>query len=178
VRGDGEREWRFPEEDTRGRAATCVEGVMPVWWVWTLEVRWGFGGRRLDSGDETESDWVGDFADEALEPPGERARFDVSLIQLRRVARWLKNGGWYFRRPLGTKPFGLRRSGLVETTCSMLACDRLRFISLGGSGGRDDEPEDRTWSLGTGGGGTSASGPGELPDSGSFGRSDGTPRRR
>lgn len=121
VRGEGERDRRLPEEETRGRAATYVDGAAPAWWAWRLELRLTFVGRRFDSGEETRSGWVGDFAEEALEPPGERARLEVSLIQLRRVARWLKKGGWYFRRRLGTKPLGLRRSGLFETTWSMLA---------------------------------------------------------
>lgn len=175
VSGEGESEALFPAEETLGRAAMCVEGVTPVWWVWTLEVRFAAEGRRADSGEEVCSVMVGDFAEEALEPPGERARLDVSLIQLRRVARWVRNGGWYFRRRLETKPFGLRRSGFVETTWSMLACDRRLVISLGGGGGRDEEPDNPTSSLATGGGGRSASGSGELPDSVSFGRSEGAP---
>jgi hypothetical protein len=109
-------EGRFPEPwvETRGRAGTWVEGVTFVWCACTPELRFVVFGRRLESGDLL---WVmvGDLPLLAFEP-GDRARFEVSFIQLRRDARWFMNGGWYFRRRLGTKPLGESRSGLLETT--------------------------------------------------------------
>lgn len=69
---------------------------------------------------------MGDFPElDALEPPGERARREVSFIQFRREARWFMKGCWYLRRRVETKPLGWRRSGLVDTTCSMLLLDLL-----------------------------------------------------
>lgn len=53
-------------------------------------------GLRLDEAMD------GDFVLLAFEF-GLRARFDVSLIQFRNVARWFRNGGWYFLRLLGMK---------------------------------------------------------------------------
>jgi hypothetical protein len=121
VSGEGETEGRFPEEETRGREETWVEGVAPTCWAWTLSLRLMLLALRFVSG-KLASGWeVGDLAEEGFDPPGERARLEVSLIQLRRAARWFMKGGWYFRRPLGTKPLGLRRSGFVDTTWSMLA---------------------------------------------------------
>lgn len=81
---------------------------------------------------------LGDFSLLALEF-GERARLEVSLIQFRRDRRWLMKG--CFRRRLGTKPLGWRRSGLLPTTCNMLLWD-LRLClsrSFAGGGGREDE---------------------------------------
>jgi len=126
----------------RARAGTCVVGVMFAWCACTPELRFVGFTRRLESGDLLCAT-VGDFPLLAFEP-GERARFDVSFIQFRSVVRWFMKGGWYFRRRLGTKPFGDSRSGLLDTTCSMLPCDLLLLISLGGSGGREEESEPRT----------------------------------
>lgn len=58
----------------------------------------------------------------------------------------------------------------------MLPRDFLLSSSLGGGGGREDESEFRTWSFAMGGGGTSESRSGVMPDSGSCGRSDVAPR--
>lgn len=80
--------------------------------------------------------------------------------------------GWYFRRRLGTKPLGWRRSGLLETTWSILLLDLLLSISFGGGGGRDNESDVRTWSFGMGGGGVSEGGSGVEPDSANLGRSE------
>jgi hypothetical protein len=49
-------------------------------------LRFAVLSRLRESGDLL-VDIVGDFADEALEPPGERARFDVSFIQFLNEAR-------------------------------------------------------------------------------------------
>lgn len=68
---------------------------------------------------------------------GDRARLDVSFIQFRSDKRCPMMG--CFRRCLGTKPFGERRSGLLLTTCSMLPRDLRLSKSLAGSGGRDVE---------------------------------------
>ena len=91
--GEGETEGRFPEEETRGREETWVEGVAPTCWAWTLSLRLILLALRFVSG-KLASGWeVGDLAEDGLDPPGERARLEVSLIQLRRAARWFMNGG-------------------------------------------------------------------------------------
>ncbi len=102
---------------------------------------------------------------------GERARLEVSFIQFRRERRWLIKG--CFRRRLGTKPLGWRRSGLLPTTWSMLLCD-LRLClsrSFAGGGGREDESECRVRSFSMGGGGCSTVGIRVKLDSGRSGRS-------
>jgi hypothetical protein len=116
VSGDGEREGRLPDPwvDTLARFVTCVDGVTLAWCACTLELRFKVPDLRRESGDLL-CGITGDFPLLALEP-GERARFDVSFIQLRSDVRWFKNGGWYFRRRLGIKPLGCRRSGLLDTT--------------------------------------------------------------
>ena len=93
VRGEGDTDGRFPEPlvDTLGREGTCVEGVTFAWWAWTLELRFIVPDLRRKSGDFCSIE--GDFPLLALDPPGERARFDVSFIQLRSEVRWFKNGG-------------------------------------------------------------------------------------
>lgn len=61
-----------------------LEGVVGCAWKPPV-LRFAVLRRRRESGDLL--DRVGDFAELALEPPGERARFEVSLIQFRREAR-------------------------------------------------------------------------------------------
>lgn len=66
---------------------------------------------------------------------GLRARLLVSLIQLRRLRRWLMKG--CFRcLCLGTKPLGDSRSGLL-TTWSILLRERRLSRSFAGGGGRE-----------------------------------------
>jgi len=77
-----------------------------------------------------------------------------------------------FRRRLGTKPLGERRSGLVETTCSMLLRDRRRSISFAGGGGREVECDLRPRWVSIGGRGLSSTVRlGEVPISGRRGSS-------
>lgn len=142
--------------------------------AWTPELRFALLNRRLLESGDLLGGTVGDFLLLAFEP-GERARFDVSLIQFLSDARWLIKGCWYFRRRLETKPLGWSRSGLLDTTCSMLPRDLLLSNSFGGGGGRDEEFEFRTESFSIGGGGLSESGSGVEPDSRSCGRSGTAP---
>lgn len=113
MRGAGEAESRRTEPEPlveiRGRGVVCVAGVRVVEVL--VEVRVVALRRRLESGDLL-SGSLGDCAELALEL-GERPRFEVSLIQLRRERRWLMKG--CFRRRLGMKPLGWRRSELLDT---------------------------------------------------------------
>lgn len=107
MRGAGEAESLRIEPEpwvvTRGRRGTLwVEGGGCVY----TELRFVLLVRRPLRGspwDRVLSGILGDFSLLAFEF-GERARLDVSLIQLRSDKRWLMNG--CFRRRLGTKPFG------------------------------------------------------------------------
>jgi hypothetical protein len=102
--------------------------------------------------------------------PGDRARFDVSFIQFLSDKRWLIKG--CFRRRLGTKPLGERRSGLVDTTCSILLRERRLSKSFAGSGGRDDECDLRPRWVSIGGSGLSSTVRlGEVINSGNLGSS-------
>jgi hypothetical protein len=110
-------------------------------WAWIAEVR--VLSRLPVSGDLLCCGMLGDLLLLAFEL-GDRALLDVSLIQFLNVVRWFKKGGWYFLRRFGTKPLGCRRSGLVDTICSILLLDLRRSTdspdsSFGGSGGRVDE---------------------------------------
>jgi len=102
--------------------------------------------------------------------PGDRARFDVSFIQFLSDKRWLMKG--CFRRRLGTKPLGERRSGLVDTTCNMLLRDRRLSKSFAGGGGREEEWDLRPRCVSIGGSGLSSTVRlGEVSDSGNLGSS-------
>lgn len=77
-----------------------------------------------------------------------------------------------FRRRLGTKPLGERRSGLVDTTCSMLLRERRLSRSFAGGGGREEEWDLRPRRVSIGGSGLSSTVRlGEVISSGSFGSS-------
>jgi hypothetical protein len=77
-----------------------------------------------------------------------------------------------FRRRLGTKPLGERRSGLVDTTCNMLLRDRRLSKSFAGGGGREEEWDLRPRCVSIGGSGLSSTVRlGEVSDSGNLGSS-------
>ena len=109
-------EGRFPEPwvEIRGRMAAGVEGAR-LGYVWIWELRLLVLRRRRESGDLLCA-IVGDFPSLALEPPGDFARREVSLIQFLRDMSWFIKGCWYFRRRLGTNPLGESKSGLLEAT--------------------------------------------------------------
>jgi hypothetical protein len=133
-----------------------------------MEERFAMLCLLLDSGDLLLSGIVGDWPLLAFEF-GDRARFDVSLIQFLSDRRWLMKG--CFLRRFGTKPLGWRRSGL-DTTCSILLRDRRLSKSLAGGGGREDEFEFRVRRISRDGSGSSSPlGLGVKPDSGSRGSS-------
>lgn len=109
--GDAERRLMEPEPwvEPRGRGAMCVCGVLGVV---AIDDRFVVFCLLFESGDLLSVNF-GEWPPLAFEP-GDRARFDVSFIQFLSDRRWLING--CFRRRFGTKPFGERRSGLLETT--------------------------------------------------------------
>ena len=143
----------------------CVCGVLGVV---AIDDRFAVFCLLFESGDLLSGSF-GEWLLVAFEP-GDRARFDVSFIQFRSDRRWLIKG--CFRRRFGTKPLGERRSGLLETTCSMLLRDLRLSISFPGTGGREDECDLRPRWVSIGGSGLSSTvRVGEVPISGRRGNS-------
>jgi len=169
VSGAGDAESRLIEPEPcvepRGRGGMCACGVLGVVAMDDRFVRFDL---LFESGDLLSGSF-GECPLLAFEP-GDRARFDVSFIQFRSDRRWLING--CFRRRLGTKPLGERRSGLLETTCSMLLRDLRLSMSFPGTGGREDECDLRPRCVSIGGRGLSSTvRVGEVPISGRRGSS-------